>query len=49
MRTGTPPPAASVAAEVNVAADDVLQSFRRLADSRILVLQEGSGEILAIA
>jgi Alkylmercury lyase len=45
MREGTPPPAARVAEELGCSRDVVLESFMRLAEERMLVLQP-SGEIL---
>ncbi len=46
MREGTPPPSARVAAELGVDPQAVLESFRRLADARMLVLRPRNGEIL---
>lgn len=46
MRSGVPPTAARLAAEIGLAADHVRLSFERLAAAHILVLQDGSGEIL---
>jgi hypothetical protein len=45
MKEGVPPLAARVAEKAGESAANVLQSFRRLGDNRMLVLQPG-GEIL---
>ena len=45
MRSGSPPHSREVAAVTGVAATAILESFRRLGDAHILVLQ-GDGEIL---
>ncbi|GAC1398495.1 MAG: hypothetical protein NVSMB68_14210 [Thermoanaerobaculia bacterium] len=45
MREGAPPRAARVAETLGITSDTVLESFRRLADAHMLVLQPG-GEIL---
>lgn len=47
MRDGVPPTAVLVAAALGINAKDVFQSFERLAEEHMLVLQEdGGGEIL---
>ena len=46
MREGLPPTAAQAASALSTTSDAVEASFQRLADAHILVLQEGSGEIL---
>jgi len=46
MREGTPPLAARVADALLIPAGEVVDSFRRLADAHMLVLQAGNGEIL---
>jgi hypothetical protein len=46
MRSGAPPHASEVATTQGVSVDDVLASFRRLADGRVVVLQRDGGEIL---
>ncbi|HSP15741.1 MAG TPA: organomercurial lyase [Thermoanaerobaculia bacterium] len=46
MREGTPPLAERVAEELGVDVDRVRESFRRLADARMLVLRPRTGEIL---
>lgn len=45
MREGTPPTVARVAEKIGKSVDDVRESFRGLAEARMLVLQP-SGEIL---
>ena len=49
MRTGLVPPAAAVAKALELATGEVLASFARLAEGRVLVLQRDSGEILMAA
>lgn len=49
MTEGAPPASAACAAALSCSADDVRAAFRRLADARVLVLQEGGGEILMAA
>ena len=49
MTEGAPPPSAACAAALSCSTDDVRAAFRRLADARVLVLQEGGGEILMAA
>lgn len=49
MREGAPPQSAAVAAALACPTDDVRAAFRRLADARVLVLQEGGDEILMAA
>jgi len=46
MREGLPPTIAETSSTLACSADDVGDSFQRLADAHILVLQQGSGEIL---
>jgi hypothetical protein len=46
MREGLPPTMAETAAALNRSPGDVTDSFQRLADGHILVLQKASGEIL---
>ena len=46
MKTGEIPAAAQIAETISRPAQDVLDSFERLADAHILVLQKGTGEIL---
>jgi len=46
MAEGAPPTSAACAAALSCSADDVRAALRRLADARVLVLQEGGGEIL---
>jgi hypothetical protein len=46
MRSGTPPSAAAVAASMESDRASVVESFRRLADAHVLVVQRDSGEIL---
>jgi hypothetical protein len=46
MRSGAPPRASEVATILAVSVDDVLASFRRLAEGRVVVLQRDGGEIL---
>ena len=46
MRAGRPPPIAETAAAFTVSEGDVRDSFQRLAESHILVLQPEDGEIL---
>jgi hypothetical protein len=45
MREGVPPPAGRVAEKIGKPTGEVLESFRRLAENKMLVLQPG-GEIL---
>jgi hypothetical protein len=49
LRSGIPPGSAAVAEAAQLAVEDVLASFRRLAVERIFVLQPDSGEILMAA
>jgi alkylmercury lyase-like protein len=46
MREGLPPTAAEAASALSTTSDAVGASFQRLADGHILVLQQGTGEIL---
>lgn len=46
MREGLPPTLAATSAALGRSPGDVRDSFQRLADGHILVLQKGSGEIL---
>jgi len=46
MDRGTPPAAAEVAAAIGCERAEVLESFGRLADAHVLVLQRDNGEIL---
>ncbi len=46
MREGSPPTAAEAASALSTTSDAVGASFQRLADGHILVLQQGTGEIL---
>jgi hypothetical protein len=46
MRNGAPPRASEVAMTLGISVDDVLASFRRLAEGRVVVLQHDGGEIL---
>lgn len=48
MKEGLPPTAAETAAALSNSLPDIKASFRRLAGAHILVLQEGSGEILMV-
>ena len=41
MREGLPPTIAQTASTLSVVPDDVSESFRRLADAHVLVLQRG--------
>ena len=49
MTEGAVPPSAACAAALSCSTDEVGAAFRRLADARVLVLQEGGGEILMAA
>jgi hypothetical protein len=46
MRTGAPPASAEVAKAMSLRGDEVLASFRRMADAHVLVLKPDTGEIL---
>ena len=46
MREGLPPTMAETSSALSRSPDEVRDSFRRLADGHILVLQKGSGEVL---
>jgi len=46
MKEGLPPTIAQTASALSTTSDNVRASFRRLADGHILVLQEGTGEVL---
>lgn len=46
MNAGMPPSVAELASSLRFAESDVVQSLRRLADGRVLVLQPHSAEIL---
>ncbi len=46
MREGSPPTAAEAASALSTTSDAVGASFQRLADGHVLVLQQGTGEIL---
>jgi len=46
MREGLPPTVAEAASALSMTSDAVGASFQRLADGNILVLQQGTGEIL---
>lgn len=46
MREGLPPTIAEASSFLSRSPDEVRDSFQRLADGHILVLQKGSGEIL---
>ena len=46
MRDGLPPTIAVTSSALSRSPDEVRDSFQRLADGHILVLQKGSGEIL---
>ena len=48
MSSGFVPLAADVAAALDVSRDDVLASFRRLAEGRIVALQRDTGELLMV-
>jgi len=45
--TGTIPTAADVAARMGIPTDEVHAAFRRLWSARVLILDEGTGEIVA--
>ena len=49
MRHGVPPASAQVAAALSIDAEAVRESFARLAEAHVIVLQPESGEILMAA
>jgi hypothetical protein len=48
LNTGVVPLADEVARSLHATREDVLESFRRLADARIVALQRDSGELLMV-